>query len=99
MLRKNKIIAEVLSPSWKPQVLISDGDQVLVGDCTGRVTLSTIDKLEQVPFESNVIARMPSTTPARYQAASVCSIAVGANHLLVCSDQGSVGMCQFPKIG
>jgi len=88
--RRNIILAEVESPSWKPRVFLTDGEKIMVGDHSGRVTLSTIDKLEQVPFESNVLVRhsLNGIVPS-----PISCLAVSANQVvLTCCEQGRIGL-------
>jgi hypothetical protein len=88
--RKDAVLAEVQSPSWRPETLLTDGEKVIVGDRSGRVTMSTLDKLEQVPFESNVMLRLNHQQGQPVSA--VTAMAVGPQYVLTCSDQGLVGM-------
>ncbi|KAH9258104.1 hypothetical protein BASA81_003667 [Batrachochytrium salamandrivorans] len=55
------LVQRVQSAKWSPTCFATDGrGKLLVGDSTGRVTLGSVDGLEQVPFESNVVVRYQS---------------------------------------
>lgn len=52
------LVQRVQSAKWAPTCFATDGrGRLLVGDSTGRVTLGSVDALEHVPFESNVVLR------------------------------------------
>jgi factor associated with neutral sphingomyelinase activation len=86
--RKDKVLVEVQSTSWKPRCFVTDGDKIMVGDQVGRVTMSHIDKIEQVPFESNVLVRHSTTGVA----APISAISVSTTSVITCCEQGRIGL-------
>ena len=88
--RKDKVIVEVQGPSWRPRTMLTDGEKVMVGDATGRITVALVDKLEQVPFESNVLLRHT----ANGQPSAISTMSVSDQHglVLTCCEQGVIGL-------
>jgi len=61
----------------------------MVGDSSGRVTMASLDKIEQVPFESNVLVRhSPSSTA---QVAGITTLAIDGDVVLSCFESGGIG--------
>lgn len=81
-------VTQVRSAKWQPTCFATDGAQIAVGDFSGRVTLCAFDKLEHVPFESNVIVRQNGPV-------AVVRVHTESGVLLTCSTNGQVGLSEF----